>query len=314
VHTIYPVTTFDPTITYPSTLYPAPQYTTGTTQQQLDGWAFFTSNVLLHLPEWSNGAGRPPLLACHGRNNTANSAFGANYGSNWGDYIMSLVNAGFAVLAADMGQNSWSNNLALRMLDLGYAYMTALTGATKVGLIGSSMGTNSALQWHRRYPDKVAGTYLISAFSDLDTIRNTGGWTAPYSVAGGDPNAGITYPAPGDATMTASINGAYKCTDDVGWTANGILQGHTPARYPADWRGRYIRLQHAQMDATVPYQSAVWWVNQVNDPKCTLRLVSASTADHLAYTHLAGGTTDAATLAAGGAARTELRDFFYGIM
>lgn len=312
MHTVYPVTTFSTAITYPSVDYPSPIYVTGTAQEQLDGWNFFTSNALLHLPDWSNGSGRPPILACHGRQNTALSAFGSNYDGGWGGYLVSLVNAGYAVLACDMGQNSWSNNMALVVLDQAYTFMAALTGKTIVGLIGSSMGTNAALQWHRRHPDKVAGTFLISAFADMDVIRNTGGWTPPYSVGAGDPNAGITYTAPG--ALASSINGAYKVTDDAGWSANGILQGHTPARYPEQWRGRYLHLQHAQMDATVPYQSAVWWVNAVNDPKCTLRLVTASTGDHQAYTHLAGGATDAATLAAGGAARSELRDFFAGIM
>jgi hypothetical protein len=64
----------------------------------------------------------------------------------------------------------------------------------------------------------------------------------------------------------------------------------------------------------VPYQSAVWWVNAVNDPKCTIRLAAGATCDHNVYTHLAGGANDAATLANGGVARTELRDWFYGIM
>jgi hypothetical protein len=176
------------------------------------------------------------------------------------------------------------------------------------------MGTNLALQWHRRHPTLVGGSYMISAFADLDTVRATGGWTTPYTILPGDPNAGITYPTPGDATNVASLNGAYICSNDASWTANAILQGHTPSRYPEQWRGRRMVLQHATMDGGVPYQSAVWWVNAVDDPLCTLRLVTASTATHIPYTHLAGATTDAATLAAGGAARSELRDFFLGVL
>jgi pimeloyl-ACP methyl ester carboxylesterase len=313
MNTAYPITTFSSAITYPSVDYPAPQYTTGTTQQQIDGWANFTSNAILHLPNWSNGSGRPPILACHGRQGTALNVFGPDYTSPWRDYLITLVNGGFAVMACDMGQTSWSNNMAMRLLDQAYAYMTALTGRSTVGLIGSSMGTNAALQYHRRYPSRVAGTYVGSACTALDTVRGTAGWTTPYSIQGGDPNAAIDYSG-GPATYAAGVNGAYLSTNDVTWTANAILQGHTPARYPEDWRGRYIRLQHANLDSGVPYQSAVWWVNAVNDPKCTIRLAAGATCDHNVYTHLAGGANDAATLANGGVARTELRDWFYGIM
>lgn len=314
MQTAYPGLSVDNTITYPSVDYPSPQYTTGTGAEQADGWAFFTSQCLLHLPDWSNGSGRPAIIACHGRNSNPVQAFGSDYGSEFGDYIVSLVNWGFVVLAIDEGHNSWSNNLGLRTMDQAYTYLNTLTGRSTIGLLATSMGTNLALQWHRRHPDKVGGSYLISAFADLDTVRGTAGWVTPYSIQPGDPNAGLTYPAPGDAANVASLNGAYKCTNDVSWTANSIIQGHTPARYPEQWRGRWMVLQHATMDGGVPYQSAVSWVNAVNDPKCTLRLVTASTATHIPYTHLAGGATDAATLAAGGAARAELRDFFNAVL
>jgi hypothetical protein len=314
MHSIYPAVSFDSTITYPSVAYPAPQYTTGTATQQADGQAFATLGALLHLPDWSSGSGRPGIIAMHGRNSSPVQAFGASYGSEFGDYLISLVNSGFVVLAIDNGHNSWSNNLGLRVMDQAYTYLTGITGGTKIGLLSTSMGTNLALQWHRRHPTLVGGSYMISAFADLDTVRATGGWTTPYTILPGDPNAGITYPTPGDATNVASLNGAYICSNDASWTANAILQGHTPSRYPEQWRGKRMVLQHATLDGGVPYQSAVWWVNAVNDPLCTLRLVTASTATHIPYTHLAGATTDAATLAAGGAARSELRDFFLGVL
>jgi hypothetical protein len=236
MHSIYPAVSFDSTITYPSVDYPYPRYTTGTTTQQADGQAFATLGALLHLPDWSSGSGRPAIIAMHGRNSSPVQAFGASYGSEFGDYLISLVNSGFVVLAIDNGHNSWSNNLGLRVMDQAYTYLTGITGGTKIGLLSTSMGTNLA------------------------------------------------------------------------------LQGHTPSRYPELWRGKRMVLQHATLDGGVPYQSAVWWVNAVNDPLCTLRLVTASTATHIPYTHLAGATTDAATLAAGGAARSELRDFFLGVL
>jgi pimeloyl-ACP methyl ester carboxylesterase len=315
MHTVYPVTTFDSTITYPSVLYPAPQYTTGTAQQQADGYAFFTSKAMLMLPDWSNGAGRPGILACHGRNQNVQLSFGSD--PTWGDYHRALANAGFVILAVDLGFNSWSNNLTLRVLDQAYTYLTGITGGTKVGLMGTSMGTITALQWLRRHPTLVAGTWLSSTFVDLDTVRGTAGWTTPYSMQPGDPNAGIAYPVPGDATFIAnqaSLSGAYKVTNDAQWSANVISQGHTPARYPELWRGNRIKFVHSVYDEGVPYQSMLWLASQINDPLVSTRLIWATTSKHEPRSHLAGGTTDAATIAAGGLPRSEMRDFFYEVL
>lgn len=311
MHTIYPATTFNSTITYPSVDYPAPQYTTGTAQEQLDGYAFFTSNAMLMLPDWSNGAGLPGVLACHGRGQNALTSFSPD--GAWGDYPRALADAGFAVLAFDLGFNSWSNNLTLRTLDQAYTYLTGVTGGTKVGLMGSSMGTITALQWLRRHPTLIVGSYMISTFVDLDTVRGTAGWTTPYTMAPGDPNADIVYPQPGSPTFIAnqaSLSGAYKVSNDAQWTANAIIQGHTPARYPEQWRGNRIRFVHAIRDPGVPYQSMLWLASQINDPRVSTRLVTASSAAHEPQSHLAGGTTDAATIAAGGVPRSEMRDFF----
>lgn len=309
MHSIYPVTTFDSTITYPSTLYPSPQYTTGTTQQQLDGWAFFTSKALLHLPDWSNGAGRPAIILCHGRGGGAYYTYGAGIDSDVGDYTRALADAGFILIACDFGQNSWSNNLAMRVLDQAFTYVTAITGGTQVGLFGHSMGTNLALQWHRRHPDLVACSALFSAFADMDAVRSTANWVPEWTIQPGDPNYGFTYGA--NQTQIDNLNGAYFTGgSDSLWTANAIIQGHTPQRYPEQWRDRWIKFFHAAKDPLVPYQSSLRFVNAVNDPKCTHRLVNLSTATHLTKTWLLNNADDATVAAAGGLPRSEVRDYF----
>jgi pimeloyl-ACP methyl ester carboxylesterase len=312
MHTVYPATTLNVSITYPSTAYPVPTYATGTTQQQTDGEAFFTSNAILHRPDWSSGAGRPGILACHGRGRTA-WTFASPDNASLGDYGRALTAAGFVVLAVDMGQQCWGNNLAMRALDLAFTFLTGITGGSTVQLLGHSMGTLSCLNWLRRNPGKVTGTYLMSAFTDLDTIHGTADWTTPYTVVSGDPNFDLNanYTDPTSmADRKATLDATYQVTDDVSWLANAVDQNHVPARSPTDWAGYPIVMAHAVRDGGTPYQASQWWVNAVGSPSVKLRLVTASTASHEAYTFLAGGATDTATAAANGLPRSEVRDFF----
>jgi pimeloyl-ACP methyl ester carboxylesterase len=310
MHTVYPVTTFSITIAYPSTDYPVPQYTTGTTTEQTNGWAFFTSKVMLHVPDWSRGTGRKAILAVHGSNQTAFSTFAPGDASRWGDYTRTLVDAGYAFLAMDTGGLPVGNNLALTAMDLGYTYLTGLTGGTVVGLCGSSAGALACLSWARKWPARVGAICLLNPFIDVETTRSGGWWTTPYSIAPGDPNAGITYAVP-DVSLT---NGAFKCTDDAGFITNAVDQGHVPARYPTDFAGQHIFIAHAQHDATVPYQSSQWWASAVGSPTVTWRAVTAATGDHEPKTLLAGGANDTATIAAGGLPRSAVRDFFLGTL
>lgn len=305
MHTVYPVTTFDTTITYPSVDYPVPTYATGTVSDQANGYAFFTSNAMLHLPDWSTGAGRPALIACHGGAQTAYSTFAPGTG-RWGDYVRALADYGFVILAMDLGQTSNGNNLVMTAMDKAFAYVTAITGGTKVGLIGSSAGALACLSYIRKRPTRVGATWLIEPFIDLDASRGTSDWTQPYTVAPGDVNGANSYPPNGPSAS----NSAFLCTDDAGFHTNAIDQGHTPARYPTDYAGNNIVCSHAYTDATVPYQQTQWWVAAVNSPTVQFRPVSYSGATHDPSTSLAGGSTDAQTIANGGLPRSELRDFF----
>jgi pimeloyl-ACP methyl ester carboxylesterase len=285
-----------------------PTYATGTATQQTDGWAFFTSNVLVHRPDWSNGSGRPGILACHGGNQTAFSSFSPGDGSTWGDYTRALADYGFVIVACDLGQLVNGNNLALSAMDQAYTLLTSITGATTVGIMGSSAGGLTTLNYLHKRPERITGAFLIEPFIDIDTSRGTSDWVTPYTVQPGDPNAGITYAA-GDPTAS---NGAYLCTDDTGFHTNAIDQKHTPARYPADFAGMNIHVRHAWMDPTIPYQASQWWVGAVNSPTVTFTATTLATAQHLPNTMLAGD--DAATVAAGGLPRSELRDFFYSVL
>lgn len=305
--TTYPATTFDTTISYPSTDYPAPSYTGTGATAQANGWAPFTSNGLLHRPDWSNGSGRKGILALHGNNQTAWSAFQPGAGGRWGDYTRALADYGFVVLAMDLGGLSNGNNLAMRALDLAYSYLCGITGGSTVGLLGSSDGGLAALNWLHKRPSQVKATFLVNPYIDVDSQRQTTGWVKPWSIAASDPNAGITYPT-GDGGASAS---AYLCANDTDWQNNAVAQQHTPARYPGDYAGKRIHIAKSQLDATIPYQQDVWWVGAVNSPTVTLSIYNPTGNDHQPSTLLAGGATDSATTAAGGLPRSALRDFFY---
>src|SRR5206468_3866283 len=114
----------------PNATYPVPTYTTGTTTEQANGWAFFTSNVLLALPDWSGGAGRKTILAVHGGNGNARTLDGT-VNSSFGDYTRALVDAGFVMIALDLGASNNGNNITLGLLDQAFSYITAKTGASK---------------------------------------------------------------------------------------------------------------------------------------------------------------------------------------
>jgi len=317
MHTVYPITTFNSAISYPSSDYPVPTYTSGTATEISNGWAFNTASpVMLHLPDWSNGVGRPAIIACHGLNQTASSTFAPGTG-RWGDYTRALVDAGFVILSMDLGAQHFGNNLTMQLLDQAYAYLTGLTGGAKVGLLGSSAGALSCLSWSRKWPARVGGIYLLNGYVDFESARGDTGWTLPYSVSAGDPNADL-YPGlvaggsgTGDPTST---NGAFKCTDAASFATNATNQGHVPARYPTDWSGHNIVLASAHRDPTLPYQAAQWWASAVGSPTVKFRAVTYTGAAHEPGSLLGGADTDAATAAAGGLPRSELRDFFHAVL
>lgn len=308
MHTVYPVTTFSSTISYPSADYPVPTYTAGTQTQKDNGWAFLTSKAILHLPDWSSGLGRPGIIACHGYNQTAWSSLQPGSDAVWGDYHRFLADAGFVVLAADLGALHTGNNVALSVIDRAYTFLTAITGRTKVGLAGSSAGGLAVLNWYHQYPGRVGGAYLMNPYIDIDAVRATSGWAVPYSIQPGDPNADL-YPG-GGSPDKATSNGAYLCSDDAGFITNAVNQNRTPDRYPQDYADKNITVATALRDGGVPYQMSQWWVSAVNSPTVKLRLVTCATAQHQPYTLLGGGSTDPQTAAVGGLRRSELRDFF----
>lgn len=338
---ITPYTTQTISITYPSTTYPAPPTYTGSSgpagisgrTQQQNGYAFFDSKMHLLMP--SGGAPRKGIIALHGANQTA---YQAVIGGNWGDYTFSLSDrGGYAILGLDHGQLSFYNPLSMAAVDAAYTVLTTLLGTptAKVGLLASSMGGGTALQWAKKNPTKTACVAALAPSLNVDNVHGSSDWTVPtacipqpgdanYDLYPGDWPDTTNGPAVDYAYLVSNptFNGGPSPYNATEWANNVVANGYADLnRHPENWRGIGvpIRLWKAQRDGTGPYQEAVWWVGQVNDPLVTIRpLITRTGADHMAGTW---GTMNAAMTAPsglsdyniqvqGGVPRWEFVDFF----
>lgn len=127
----------------------------------------------------------------------------------WWDYANSLVNKGFHVLAIDFRGNGFSDNSdsADYTADAiaGIAELKR-AGATRVVLVGASIGAATALVTAGRVPDQVAGVVSLS-YPDNDIDVTDGAGAGPHTPAEAAPK--ITAPmllcfASGDTSATTA--------------------------------------------------------------------------------------------------------------
>lgn len=99
---------------------------------------------------------KPPILVCPGRGQTSDN----EVLTGWiGDVVAALAEAGFPVLAADMGgTTSHGNAASAAAVGDARTYANAPFGAKsgKVGLLGTSMGALPALRYYMDNPGNVA--------------------------------------------------------------------------------------------------------------------------------------------------------------
>lgn len=132
-----------------------------------------TDDVLAYFPRTSNGAGRVPVIYCHG---FAGSALAGPYSDSdeAADDLRSIASMGYPAFVPDLaGPSTWGNTasitaLAATVTNLGTACGTR---TDKVALAAESMGALVALNWAWRNPTKVAAVMLRVPVVNLEGFR-----------------------------------------------------------------------------------------------------------------------------------------------
>lgn len=203
----------------------------------------------------------PLILGLHGHGGGAQQYTPWNLPNAGGPvyHVYKLIEAGYMVLGIDAGgPTAWSDQAAMdRITDaLNWAGTQGLR-VGRVGVMGWSMGSFTALNWMKRNPSRVACAWLWTPASDLDFFYNVG-YTPSYG------NANNVVPG---TQYTQEILDAYG-----GSYANSA--GFRIHDEPASWRGiAPMRLAHAPDDGTIPMEQSQSFVAAVNDPQVTFRQV-----------------------------------------
>lgn len=221
-------------------------------------------NSLLLLPrgfkDTANGAsGLRGVIVQHGHGGNCAQM---GQGSAFGDHPDNLANQGFAVIGIDEGPTSWFDTAAMTAVTAAYNSLMSLgCVGTKVGLMGWSMGGGTVLNWLKQNPTKVACCWVWDPALDLDWLSSKSGYTPPYSTDGDTASA----------SWGTEINSDYPS----GYTSSN------PMANTASFRGVCpIMVSHVTTDPVLPYDSAAYWISQVNDPKVTMRSPAVTTGGH----------------------------------
>lgn len=205
------------------------------------------------------------VIVLHGHNGNAFQNTVAP--SGFGAHVQALADAGCLVLAVDAGGGvSFGNAATMTAITSAYTWLTSPTGGGaktgKVGLFGWSMGGGAALNWLKRNPTLVAGTWLWAPNTDLDFFHATGGYTPSYATGG------ISLGA-----YTAEIDTAFGGS----YAANAV--GYKIRDEYTTWTGKGpIRIAHANNDSTIPIAASTAFVTGAADALVTSRAVT--TGDH----------------------------------
>lgn len=199
------------------------------------------------------------IFALHGRSLTAGTWGPITYGTAY-EHVRALIKAGYVVVAVDAaGPFAWSSPTAMTVIETARVIALARFGGTKIGLLGFSMGGQTALNYMKRHPTLVSGAYLFSPVTDLSFMYAPSGYIPAYSTGGVLPIS----------TAQTEVNTAYGCTTA---TYASVTSGYRIYDEYATWNGLApVCVCHADDDPTVPVGQAKAFVAGVADPRVTLR-------------------------------------------
>lgn len=156
------------------------------------------------------------------------------------DVTSTIVESGFVVLCPDTrdgigadGSHTWGNDGSTTTLDNAITYAKTLPGVGqgKVGILGTSMGSLTGLNYRRRFAANVAGMVAVSGAVDVD-----------YHHSGNDAPTGKYQTEIDVAAGGAAGYAAWATTHDP-----NVFAVADPATYLP------MAMWHASDDAVVPY-------------------------------------------------------------
>jgi pimeloyl-ACP methyl ester carboxylesterase len=199
---------------------------------------FFTRNLMapgsneyevLVMPNDGSHVGKRGVIFCHGY--TANGQNGVNWVTSPGlaQLLRQLAMRGIACVSADMGGNTFGNDLSMTRIGQARAFLAAQGCATdKVLFAADSMGNWLATRYAADNPGQVASILAVEPGIDLNAVRdaNTLGAQADINLAWGLTvgSTSSTVPLPTNANLLARAAGgaltglryrAYYSTGDV---------------------------------------------------------------------------------------------------
>lgn len=177
---------------------------------------------VLHRDRMKRSAGEIGLVNAHGYGATGLIGLDPNFAPP----VWRFCGAGRPAISADLGGTAaWANATSEARVNDAVAYMRAQTAAhaTRVVLLGASMGAATVLNWARTHVSQVAAIALLIPALDLEDIRDNdrGGLAASMNSAYGGASAFDTAMAtrnPFDAAATLSgipIKAWYASDDPI---------------------------------------------------------------------------------------------------
>lgn len=157
----------------------------------------------LIMPNDRSHVGRRGVIFCHGYNDTAcKSAINLTLGSGIPPLLRELAKRGVAVVAADLGGQTFGNDLAMTRIGQARSYLQAEGCATdKVLFVADSMGNWLASRYAADNPGQVASILAIEPGVDLNAVRDNNILNAQadintaWGLAAGSTSATVPLPA-----------------------------------------------------------------------------------------------------------------------
>lgn len=185
--------------------------------------------IVAPVDAWVAGHGRPGIVYAHGA--TGTMAQLRSTVTNRADHLLvnELALAGFVVLVAELGGDTYCNDTAIARIETARTYLTTTLQCPgpKIGLVGGSMGAGNSLAYLKAHPDKVLFAGVQIPFLDIADVRDNN-----------------------RLGLASAINAAY------GGTYDDVVHGpdHSPVRFAASLPNQ----------ATVPIRM---WTSS-DDPAC----------------------------------------------
>lgn len=162
----------------------------------------------LILPNDGSHAGKRGVIFCHGYNGNATSALNWPNGIGNPTLVREIAKRGVAVVSADLGDQTFGNDLAMTRIGQARAYLEA-QGCTsdKVLFVADSMGNWLASRYAADNPGQVAAVLALEPGIDLNAVRdgNVLGARADINTAWGltAGSTSATVPLPTRANLLA---------------------------------------------------------------------------------------------------------------